>query len=135
MAKMTGIGGVFIYSDDTHRLAEWYTRQLGFQFARMGENDQSTTYYQVFTYRDLDQPDKKLSTVFAIMPAAAKLDGLRNQAMVNYRVDDMDALVEQLNQAGIATDPIEVWAEGDGSGKFTHLYDPEGNRIELWQPF
>ena len=135
MAKMTGIGGVFIYADDTERLAEWYTNHLGFSFEKMGEEGQPSTYYQVLSARDLEHAEKKHHTVFSIMPAKEKLSQPRNQAMVNYRVDDMDALVKQLNEAGIATDPIEVWAEGDGSGKFTHLHDPEGNRIELWQPF
>jgi predicted enzyme related to lactoylglutathione lyase len=99
----------------------------------MVEEDQSSTYFQELYYRDLNDPDKKLHTVFAIIPARQEISEIRNQAMVNYRVDDLDAFVKQLNDAGIATDPIEIWADGEGKGKFTHLYDPEGNRIELWQ--
>lgn len=134
MAKICGIGGAFIFAQNTRILADWYEHNLGFSFESMGESDQLLTYYQVFSTRDLDNPDKQLHTVFAIMPAKQLLSDPRNQSMINYRVDDMDGLVKQLSEAGIAVDPIEVWAEGEGSGKFTHLRDPEGNRIELWQP-
>jgi glyoxylase I family protein len=133
MAKVTGIGGVFIFAENTELLAAWYTGHLGFSLDRLVEDDQSVTYYQELYYRDLNDPDKRLHTVFAIMPARQKLGEIRNQAMINYRVDDLDALVKQLNDAGIATDPIHIGADAEGNGKFTHLYDPEGNRIELWQ--
>ncbi len=133
MAKITGIGGVFISAENTEILAGWYTRHLGFSFEHMAEEGGSPTFYQVLTSCDVENPEIMAHTVFSIMPAKGKLTEPRNQAMINYRVDDMDAFVKQLTGAGITVDPIETWADGEGSGKFTHLYDPEGNRIELWQ--
>ena len=133
MPKIIGIGGVFLFANDTERVAEWYTRHLGFSLERMVEADQSVTYYQELYYRDLGEPDKKLHTVFAIMPAKQALSALRNQAMINYCVDDLDAFVKRLNDAGVMTDPIHIGVDAEGKGRFTHLADPEGNRIELWQ--
>ncbi len=133
MAKIIGIGGVFIFAQNTELLAAWYTRHLGFSLERIVEEDQFSTYYQELYYRDQNDADKKLHTVFAIMPARQELSQVRNQAMINYRVDDLEAFVRQLDDSGIATDPIHLAADGEGNGKFTHLYDPEGNRIELWE--
>jgi catechol 2,3-dioxygenase-like lactoylglutathione lyase family enzyme len=133
MPKIIGIGGVFIFAHNTELLADWYQRHLGFSLDRMVEDDQSATYYQELYYRDLNDPNRKLHTVFAIMPAKQELHALRNQAMINYRVDDLDAFVQHLHDAGITTDPIHIGLDAEGNGKFTHLYDPEGNRIELWQ--
>jgi predicted enzyme related to lactoylglutathione lyase len=133
MAKIINIGGVFIYAQSPELLAAWYELHLGFSFKRMAEEDLLPTFYQVLSCRDLDNPGIKLQTVFSIMPARQELSALRNQVMINYRVDDLDTFVKQLSDAGIAVDPVDTWADGEGMGKFTHLYDPEGNRIELWQ--
>src|SRR5512133_489646 len=133
MPKIIGIGGVFIFAANTDLLADWYTLHLGFSFDQIVENDQSVTYYQELYYRNLNDPDKKLHTVFAIMPAKQELSVPRNQTMINYQVDDLEAFVKQLHNAGITTDPIHIGPDAEGDGKFTHLRDPEGNRIELWQ--
>ena len=133
MPKIVGIGGVFIYASNTEALADWYSRHLGFSLDRIVEDDQSVTYCQELYYRSLNDPQKKLHTVFEIMPAKQLLSTPRNQAMINYQVDDLEAFVKRLLDAGIATDPIHVGPDAEGMGKFTHLYDPEGNRIELWQ--
>lgn len=133
MPKIMGIGGVFLFAQDTALLADWYTRHLGFVLEPIVGDDQAVTYYQELYYRDLNDPHKKLHTVFAIMPTKEGLSTPRNQAMINYQVDDLDAFVQQLYAAGIATEPIQIAADAEGKGKFTHLSDPEGNRIELWQ--
>jgi predicted enzyme related to lactoylglutathione lyase len=133
MPRLIGIGGVFLYARDTERLADWYMRHLGFALERYAEGDQQPTFYQPLGHRDLDDPERKLYTVFAIMPAKHELGPVRNQAMINYAVDELDALVRQLNDAGIATEPVSLQDDGQGQGKFTHLSDPEGNRIELWE--
>lgn len=133
MPSVLGIGGVFLFANDTERLATWYAEHLGFAIERMAGDGHAPTFYQELYYRDLHQPDTKLHTVFAIMPADQPLAELRNQAMINYRVDNLDALVSRLNAAGVATEAIHVLADAEGLGKFTHLYDPEGNRIELWE--
>jgi len=133
MAKILGIGGVFIYADHTDLLAGWYTTHLGFNFERMAEEGTPPTFYQVLESREADDAEKKVHTVFAIMPARQELNQPRDQAMVNFRVDDLDVLAKQLSEDGISVEPVEIWADGQGDGKFTHIRDLEGNRIELWQ--
>jgi predicted enzyme related to lactoylglutathione lyase len=131
MIKVNGIGGVFIYANDPTSLAEWYARHFGLELKPI-EGEQ--THYMVFTYRDHNDSSKLLSTVFAIMPAVKPLSAERGECMINYRVDDLEEFVRQLGAEGIATEPIAAQFDGEGLGKFTHLRDPEGNRIELWQP-
>lgn len=133
MPKLIGIGGVFLFAQRTELLATWYQRHLGFAFEQIVRDDQSPTYYQELYYRDLLDSDQKRHTVFAIMPATHELSVPRNQTMINYQVDDLETLVHQLNSAGIACEPIQILRDAEGRGKFTHLSDPEGNRIELWE--
>ncbi len=133
MAKVTGVGGVFIFADHPQQLAEWYTQHLGLELTH---DSQAGNYYVSLWSRDVDQPEFKLQTVFAIMPAPQTLSrerGKRSEYMINYRVDDLEALVAQLHAAGIATEPVTMQDDGQGKGKFTQLKDPEGNRIELWE--
>ena len=129
--KINGIGGVFIYSNNPKELAEWYSLHFGINTTH---DEQMNAYYKEIWYRDLDDPSRKLHTVFAILPAQEPLGSERRESMVNYRVDDLEALVRQLNAEGIVTEPIAVQRDAEGYGKFTHLKDPDGNRIELWQP-
>jgi catechol 2,3-dioxygenase-like lactoylglutathione lyase family enzyme len=133
MAGITGIGGVFLFARDTDRLADWYVRHLGFSLEPMSEDGGPATYFQEIFCRDLENPQLKLQTVFAIMPSKEDLGLQRDQVMINYRVDDLDALVLQLNEAGIETGPVSVEFDGQGQGKFSRMSDPEGNRIELWE--
>jgi glyoxylase I family protein len=68
------------------------------------------------------------------MPARQALSPpCNNPARINYRVDDLDAMVEQLHAPGIVNKSITIEPDGEGKGKFTHLHDPEGNCIELWE--
>ncbi len=129
--KVNGIGGVFIYANDPKDLAEWYARHLGIEFTR---DEASHSYYMLFYYRDLDDPSKRLDTTFAILPAKEQLGSERGEVMINYRVHDLEAVVAQLTAAGIAVDDIKIQRDEEGFGKFTHLVDLEGNRIELYQP-
>jgi glyoxylase I family protein len=130
MARVDGIGGVFLRSARPKKLAQWYRSVFGIPLQEMdGDN-----HYWVFVYRPLKRPKPRLSTVFAIMPAEGKLAKRRNQATVNYRVDDLDAFVRRLKRKGVKVDPIALGDDGEGQGKFTHLSDPEGNAIELWEP-
>lgn len=133
MPKLIGIGGVFLFAQSTEPLAAWYQRHLGFAFEQIMRDDQLTTYYQEIYYRDLLDPDQKRHTVFAIMPATHELSLPRNQAMINYQVDDLEAFVHRLSSAGIACEPIQIRRDAEGRGKFTQLSDPEGNQIELWE--
>ena len=129
-ARVDGIGGVFIFSNRTRFLARWYQRVMGLSLTEM-EGD---VFYQPLRYRSLARPRKRLTTVFAIMPADRKIGRHRNQAMVNYRVNDLERFVARLKRHGVKVDSIEVGPDGEGEGKFTHLRDPDGNRLELWEP-
>ncbi len=125
MKRVTGIGGIFIKAQDPASLREWYRRHLGIDVQDWGgtafkwndpdrvEPDGGVTVWSIF------KPD---STYFA--PSAAPF-------MVNYRVDDLHALLVALRAEGCAVDDK---VEESEYGKFGWVMDPEGNRIELWQP-
>jgi len=128
--RVDGIGGVFLYSNRPYRLAAWYRSTLGLPLKYLGEG----VYYVEIYYRSDRNPRKRLHTVFAIMRATRALARRRNQAMVNYRVTDLEGFVRRLRAKRVAVDPIHQGPDAEGIGKFTHATDPEGNRIELWEP-
>ena len=114
MAKVTGIGGMFFRAQNPEVLAEWYATHLG-----MGAGPAP--------WQQAAGP-----TVFAPFPADSDYFPAARQFMLNLRVDDLPALITDLNAAGIAT---ETRAEWDGPcGLFARIHDPEGNPVELWQP-
>ena len=126
-AKATGIGGVFIYANDAKALSEWYACHLGFNLAPM---DSGKTFYQdLFTRSDQD-PAKRQRFVFAIFTAETKLPTERREFMANYRVDNLEILLAQFRQSGVEIEKTE----DHPYGHFAWVRDPEGNRIELWQP-
>ncbi len=129
-AQVDGIGGVFLLSSNPRRLAGWYRRVIGLPLRSLGQG----VYYQEIYYRSLTNPRKKLHTVFAIMPAEGPQGARRNQAMINYRVDDLRGFVARLERMKVRVDPIHEGPDAEGIGKFTHLRDPDGNRLELWEP-
>lgn len=129
MAKVYGIGGVFIYANDPRMLAEWYALHFGIEFEH---DEKDSNFWMLFYYRDDNDATKRASTVFAIMPAKTKLASQRGEYMINYKVDDLQAFIEQLKSRGVSAEPVE----DDGlNGWFTWITDPEGNRIELYQPY
>ena len=119
MARVTGIGGYFIRSQDPNGLARWYTETLG--VASYSE-EQDRTWWQ-----------DEGPTVFAPFAADTDYFGRREQqTMLNLRVDDLDAVLDRLRDAGV---PVEDRVEElPGIGRFGWATDPEGNRFELWQP-
>jgi predicted enzyme related to lactoylglutathione lyase len=118
MAKAVGVGGVFLRARDPKALSKWYAENLG--IADQGGGSLG-----------FDGPESAGMTVFAHFPADTKYfgDGPQ-QAMVNFRVDDMDGLLKQLEAAGVRIDPKR---DDHEYGKFAWIWDPEGNRVELWQ--
>ena len=119
MEKVTGIGGLFFRARDPDGLAAWYRDHLGV--------DPVPTEYTGKPWRQ-----EAGVTAFAPFPRDTKYFGNPGKEwMVNFRVRDLDAMVSQLRQSGIA---VEVVAESYPNGRFAHLADPEGNPIELWQP-
>ena len=119
MAKAVGMGGVFLKARDPKALSTWYSTHLGIAPA----DDGSLVF---------DGPSSMGMTVFAHFPVTTTYfgDGPQ-QSMLNFRVDDLDALVAQLAEAGVRVDPKR---QDESYGRFAWIWDPEGNRVELWQP-
>lgn len=118
MEKVTGIGGVFFRAKDPAALAEWYRDHLGIDPAPM---DMDTLPWR----------SEGGITVFAPFPEDTEYFAADRQFMLNFRVRELDAMVAQLQNAG-----IDVFNRQDmeGLGRFAHLRDPEGTPIELWEP-
>jgi catechol 2,3-dioxygenase-like lactoylglutathione lyase family enzyme len=126
MGQALMIGGVFLLSRDPEALAAWYRRHLGWELQLLADGG----YYIELYFREHDRPEQAQHLVFAIMPGDP---GNGEGHIVNYRVDDIEALVERLRGDGIETSAITTGADAEGLGRFARLRDPEGHRIELWQ--
>lgn len=117
MAKATGVGGVFLRAKDPAALAKWYVEVLGLPSDEGG-------------YTVLRSTGETLT--WAGFPADTDYFGSKEQApMINYRVDDLDGILERLRQAG---GPVDDQVDEHEYGRFGWAVDPEGNRLELWQP-
>ncbi len=122
MARVTGIGGVFLKAKDPKVLNAWYAENLGIEISAWGAN---------FAWSD-EIPAGTGNTAWSLFPESSTHFGPGSQtAMINYRVDDLEALLTKLAAAGVTIDPKRESAE---FGHFAWIIDPEGNRIELWQP-
>jgi predicted enzyme related to lactoylglutathione lyase len=121
--KVTGIGGIFFFSDNPEEIKEWYAKNLG-----LATNDWGSS----FEFRNAKRPDEinylqwspfsKGSDYFA--PS-------KKEFMINYRVQNIEGLVKKLKANGVTiVDDIETFEYG----KFVHIMDSEGNKIELWEP-
>lgn len=121
MARVTGIGGVFFKTRNPRALTEWYARHLGLPVDDEG--------YVVLWWGG----ESAGSTVWGPFPEDTQSFEwpAANQWMINYRVDDLDAMLDQLRAAGVDVDDATF---EDVNGWFGHCWDPEGNRIQLWQP-
>ncbi|HEX9460117.1 MAG TPA: VOC family protein [Thermoanaerobaculia bacterium] len=125
MEKVTGIGGIFFKAADAKSLRDWYRDHLG---VPIDESYGAAT----FEWRDRDTPDVVGMTVWSTFPSTTTyFDPTRAPFMINYRVDDLDAMIEQLRRAGATVDEK---IDDTDYGRFGWATDPEGNRFELWQP-
>jgi len=122
MKKVTGIGGVFFKSKDPKTINEWYKTHLGFD---------TTPYGTSFEWKQLEN-DKKGLTQWNAFPDNTKyFEPSAKEFMINYRVENLEALLEELKKGGVTiVDKMETY----DYGKFVHILDPEGNKIELWEP-
>jgi len=122
METVIGIGGIFFKARDPQSLAAWYRQHLGVP----GEGE-----YAEFPAYNSERPTGNVRTVWALFPADTDCFGKPGPSfMVNYRVADLDLMLDQLRRAGIAIEKVE----DHDYGRFAWITDPEGNRIELWQP-
>ncbi|KQQ21892.1 glyoxalase [Rathayibacter sp. Leaf299] len=117
MERVTGIGGLFFAARDPAALGRWYAENLGV--------DEPPTSYGSSSWRQ-----EAGATVLAPMPVGSKHLGPTGWA-VNLRVRSLDAMVEQLRSSGTT---VVVDPEHYPNGRFADLHDPEGNRIQLWEP-
>jgi glyoxylase I family protein len=128
MGRALMIGGVFLLSHDPGALADWYRLHLGWELSYLADDD---TYYAELYFREDARPEQRQHLVYAIMPGDPGEPGRSH--VINYRVDELDAIVASLQAAGVETSPVTVGPDAEGQGKFARLQDPEGHRIELWE--
>ncbi len=121
--RVTGIGGIFFKAKDPAALKAWYSKNLGIRIAG-GD--------AVFEWRQGMDRTKKGFAVWAPFKETTKyFQPSEKQFMINYRVEGLDQLLAQMKSAGIL--PVDT-VQKTSYGNFVHLMDPEGNKIELWEP-
>jgi len=121
--RVTGIGGVFFKSKDPKALAAWYRDHLGMDSGHVG--------FVKFGWREKDNPSEEGATAWTPFPESTTKFGSGRSHMINYRVDDLDAVLAQLRKEGVAVDD----KRDDGPfGRFGWATDLEGNKFELWEP-
>ena len=124
MKRVIGIGGVFFKARDPEKLRAWYQQHLGLEFDSYGS--------VVFVCPDEEEKRKSAQTVWSLFPGDTKyFDPSKASFMINYRVENLASLLEQLRNEGVEVD--ERMEEYE-YGRFGWIMDPEGNRIELWEP-
>ncbi|MGN6418492.1 MAG: VOC family protein [Pseudobacter sp.] len=123
MKKVTGIGGIFFKCKDAAKLKDWYQQHLGLN---------TNQYGATFEWYEGDDNTKKGQTQWSPFNETTKyFEPSTKEFMINYRVENLEALVEELKKEGVTiVDQIESF----DYGKFVHIIDLEGNKIELWEP-
>jgi predicted enzyme related to lactoylglutathione lyase len=125
MKRVTGLGGVFFKATDPKALAAWYDKHLGLSFE--GKT------YQSFFWDEDPQPEERAQSVFSIFKQDSSYFAPSEQKfMFNLRVENLDWLLETLRSEGVQV--MEETQAMDGIGKFGWIIDPEGNKVELWEP-
>lgn len=124
MARALGIGGVFLKARDPKTLAAWYREHLGLPVQEWNG--------AVLQFADDPTPRESGYAVWSLFPETTQHFGPGPQTcMVNFRVDDLPALLAALRAAGCTVDEK---SQEDDYGRFGWVTDPEGNRVELWEP-
>ena len=124
MARVTGIGGVFFLSrGEGKSLSSWYEKHLGMRMEEFGA--------AILKWEDDTAEDKGITVWHVADRDSDWFSPSESTFMINYRVDDLEAMVEQLTAAGI---DILQGPEYHENGAFAWIMDPEGNKIELWEP-
>jgi predicted enzyme related to lactoylglutathione lyase len=123
MKRVTSIGGIFFKCKDPEKVREWYKTHLGLN---------TNQYGTVFEWRQATDSSKKGFSQWSPFKENTKyFEPSTKDFMINYRVENLEALVEELKKEGVTiTDTIETY----DYGKFVHIIDIEGNKIELWEP-
>lgn len=121
--KVTGIGGIFFFSKNPEKTKEWYATHLGLEVNQWGSS---------FEFRNANRPDEINYLQWSPFNQGSDYFApSEKEFMVNYRVQNIEGLVKQLRESGVTIiDSIETF----DYGKFVHIMDEEGNKIELWEP-
>ncbi len=122
MNRVTGIGGVFFKAKDPKKITEWYKNHLGLN---------ANPYGATFNWFEGHDSTKQAQTQWTPFPENSKYFGAENQNfMINYRVENLVQLVEELKKEGVTiVDEMEIY----DYGKFIHILDGEGNKVQLWE--
>lgn len=122
--KVTGIGGIFFFSDNPKETKDWYAKNLGVEINAWGAVS--------FDSRNIDNPDEVESLQWSPFKKGDEyFSPSKKEFMINYRVQNLEALLEKLKENGVTIlDDIATY----DYGKFVHIMDAEGNKIELWEP-
>lgn len=123
MKKVTGIGGIFFKTKDPKQMIDWYSKNLGLV---------TNEYGSLFEFRESDNREQKSYLQWSPFPNdSTYMQPSEKDFMINYRVENIEKLVEELKANGVEVlDEIESFEYG----KFVHIMDPENNKIELWEP-
>lgn len=123
MKRVTGIGGIFFKCQDPEKVKEWYKQHLGFDIESFGTN---------FEWRQANNPEQKGFTAWSPFKQDTRyFEPSAKDFMINYRVENLELLVDALKKEGVTVlDEIEEFEYG----KFVHILDAEGNKVELWEP-
>jgi len=123
MKRVTGIGGIFFKCRDPKKMTEWYRQHLGLN---------TNPYGATFEWFEGADSSTKAQTQWSPFPESTDyFEPTARDFMINYRVENLEALVEVLKNEGVTVvDEIETY----DYGKFVHILDAEGNKVELWEP-
>ena len=121
--KVTGIGGIFFFSDNPEKIKEWYSENLGLEVNQWGSS---------FEFRNANRPEEINYLQWSPFKQGSEYFApSKKEFMINYRVQNIEGLVKKLKDNGVTiVDNIETF----DYGKFVHILDAEGNKIELWEP-
>ena len=121
--RVTGIGGIFFKSKDPKASKQWYSKNLGLV---------TNQYGSVFEFRNANRPEEINYLEWSVFNAGTSYFApSEKEFMINYRVQNMEGLLRSLKKNGVTV--VDSIQQVD-YGKFVHILDPEGNKIELWEP-
>ncbi|MBK7438614.1 MAG: VOC family protein [Saprospiraceae bacterium] len=122
--KVTGIGGIFFFTDNPQETKEWYSKNLGLEINEWGASS--------FDSRNIDKPEEINTLQWSPFKTGSDYFApSKKEFMINYRVQNIEGLLDKLKENGVTIlDDIVTY----DYGKFVHIMDTQGNKIELWEP-